>query len=175
MKIAKDAIQAPVSETLTHPVGIDNALTPLQPILKPPGILATFANGNGMGQTPVAEFAHDEREIGAALMGVAGGLSAHYFKFLSPSATEPLLVTFLVWVMLMAGGSGNNRGAILGAVTIWFIWSATEIFSNRLPPDWITRSSYIRMLLVGLLLQFVLQRFRSGLLPEKSPKIHYDD
>ena len=94
---------------------------------------------------------------------------------LSPSATEPLLVTFLVWVMLMAGGSGNNRGAILGAVTIWFIWSATEIFSNRLPPDWITRSSYIRMLLVGLLLQFVLQRFRSGLLPEKSPKIHYDD
>ena len=113
--------------------------------------------------------------IGAAIMGVAGGLSAHYFKFLSPSATEPLLVTFLVWVMLMAGGSGNNRGAILGAVTIWFIWSATEIFSNRLPPDWITRSSYIRMLLVGLLLQFVLQRFRSGLLPEKSPKIHYDD
>ena len=113
--------------------------------------------------------------IGAAIMGVAGGLSAHYFKFLSPSATEPLLVTFLVWVMLMAGGSGNNRGAILGAVTIWFIWSATEIFSNRLPPDWITRSSYFRMLLVGLLLQFVLQRFRSGLLPEKSPKIHFDD
>lgn len=112
--------------------------------------------------------------IGAAIMGVAGGLSAHYFKFLSPSATEPLLVTFLVWVMLMAGGSGNNRGAILGAVTIWFIWSATEIFTNRLPPEWITRSSYIRMLLVGLLLQFVLQRFRSGLLPEKSPRIHYD-
>lgn len=112
--------------------------------------------------------------IGAAIMGIAGALSAHYFKFLSPSATEPLLVTFLVWVMLMAGGSGNNRGAILGAVTIWFIWSATEIFTNRLPPEWITRSSYIRMLLVGLLLQFVLQRFRTGLLPEKSPKIHYD-
>ena len=107
-------------------------------------------------------------------MGVAGALSAHYFKFLSPSATEPLLVTFLVWVMLMAGGSGNNRGAILGAVAIWFLWSATEIFANRLPPDWITRSSYIRMLLVGLLLQFVLQRFRSGLLPEKSPRIRYD-
>lgn len=112
--------------------------------------------------------------IGAAIMGVGGALSAHYFKFLSPSATEPLLVTFLVWVMLMAGGSGNNRGAILGAVTIWFIWSATEIFANRLPPEWITRSSYIRMLLVGLLLQFVLQRFRSGLLPEKSPKLDFD-
>ncbi len=112
--------------------------------------------------------------IGAALMGVAGALSAHYFKFLSPSATEPLLVTFLVWVMLMAGGSGNNRGAIVGALTIWFLWSATEIFTNRLPPEWITRSSYIRMLLVGLLLQFVLQRFRSGLIPERSPKIRDD-
>lgn len=113
--------------------------------------------------------------IGAAIMGVGGALSAHYFKFLSPSATEPLLVTFLVWVMLMAGGSGNNRGAILGAVGIWAIWSMTEIFTSRLPPEWATRSSYIRMLLVGLLLQVVLQRFRSGLIPERPPPVRFDD
>ncbi len=111
--------------------------------------------------------------IGAAFMGVAGGLSAHYFKFLAPSATEPLLVTFLVWVMLMAGGSGNNRGAIAGGLGIWAIWSLTEVFTNRLPPDWISRSSYIRMLLIGLLLQFVLQKFRQGLIPEKSPPTKY--
>jgi branched-chain amino acid transport system permease protein len=112
--------------------------------------------------------------IGCALMGVAGGLSAHYFRFLSPAATEPLLVTFLVWVMLMAGGSGNSRGAVLGGLAIWFLWSATEIFTLRLPPEWATRSSYIRMLLVGLLLQVVLQRFRSGLIPEKSPPLRMD-
>ena len=111
--------------------------------------------------------------IGAAFMGVAGGLSAHYFKFLAPSATEPLLVTFLVWVMLMAGGSGNNRGAIAGGLGIWAIWSLTEIFTNRLPPDWISRSSYIRMLLIGLLLQFVLQKFRQGLIPEKPAPTKY--
>jgi branched-chain amino acid transport system permease protein len=113
--------------------------------------------------------------IGAAIMGVAGALSAHYFKFLSPTATEPLVVTFLVWVMLMAGGSGNNKGAIAGALAIWAIWSLTEILANRLPPEWATRSSYIRMLLIGLLLQFVLQRFRAGLIPEKSPPIRFDD
>jgi branched-chain amino acid transport system permease protein len=113
--------------------------------------------------------------IGAALMGVAGGLSAHYFKFLSPTATEPLVVTFLVWVMLMAGGSGNNRGAIAGALGIWAIWSFTEIFTNRLPPEWATRSSYIRMLLIGLLLQFVLQRYRAGLFPEKSPPVRFKE
>ena len=121
----------------------------------------------------VEHFRRQTFALGAAIMGVAGALSAHYFKFLSPSATEPLLVTFLVWVMLMAGGSGNNRGAILGGMTIWFLWSVTEIFTNRLPPEWITRSSYIRMLLVGLLLQFVLQRYRAGLLPEKSPELPF--
>lgn len=113
--------------------------------------------------------------IGCAIMGVAGGLSAHYFRFLSPTATEPLLVTFLVWVMLMAGGSGNRRGAIAGALAIWALWSMTEIFTNRLPPEWITRSSYLRMLLVGLLLQVVLQRYRAGLFPEKSPPVRVGD
>lgn len=108
--------------------------------------------------------------IGAAIMGVAGALSAHYFKFFSPEATEPLQVTFLTWVMLIAGGSGNNKGAIVGALAIWAIWSMTEILTNRLPPEWVTRSSYARMLLIGLFLQIVLQRFRSGLVPERSPK-----
>ena len=86
-----------------------------------------------------------------------------------------LLVTFLVWVMLMAGGSGNNKGAILGALSIWTIWSVTEIFTNRLLPEWATRSSFIRMLLVGLLLQVVLQRFRAGLVPEKSPPVRFEE
>ncbi len=112
--------------------------------------------------------------IGAALMGIAGALSAHYFRFLSPEATEPLLITFLIWVMLMAGGSGNNKGAIIGALSVWAIWSMTEIFTNRLPAELATRSSYIRMLLIGLLLQFVLQKYRSGLIPERSPGIAFD-
>jgi branched-chain amino acid transport system permease protein len=113
--------------------------------------------------------------IGCALMGVAGALSASYFKFLTPAASEPLLTTFLVWVMLVAGGSGNNRGAVVGALVIWAIWSVTEIFTAQLPPEWTARSSYIRMFLVGLLLQFVLQRYRGGLVPERSPPLRFDD
>jgi branched-chain amino acid transport system permease protein len=50
----------------------------------------------------------------------------------------------------------------------------TEIFTNRLPGEWATRSSYIRMLLIGLLLQWVLQKYRSGLIPEVSPRIEID-
>ena len=108
--------------------------------------------------------------LGSAVMGLAGGLMAHYLKFIGPDATEPILTTFLAWVMLIAGGSGNNRGAVLGAALIWLIWSGTELLTQRLPPDWQTRSSYIRVFLIGLLLQIVLQRFSQGLLPERPPQ-----
>jgi branched-chain amino acid transport system permease protein len=72
--------------------------------------------------------------------------------------------------MLIAGGSANNRGAILGAALLWIIWSGTEFLTQRLlPPDWQTRSAYIRVFLIGLLLQVVLQRYAQGLLPERPP------
>ena len=119
----------------------------------------------------VTQFRLEAFVFGAMIMGLGGALSAHYFKFLGISATEPLMVTFLVWVMLIIGGSGNNRGAILGATLIWVIWSATELLTNRLPGEWITRTSYIRVLLIGILLQVVLQRFGKGLVPERPPRM----
>jgi branched-chain amino acid transport system permease protein len=119
----------------------------------------------------VTQFRVEAFVLGAMVMGLAGALSAHYFKFLGTSATEPMMVTFLVWVMLIVGGSGNNRGAILGAALIWIIWSATELLTNRLPGEWITRTSYIRVLLIGALLQLVLQRFAKGLVPERPPRM----
>jgi branched-chain amino acid transport system permease protein len=68
--------------------------------------------------------------------------------------------------MLIMGGSGRNLGAMLGAFLIWAIWSMTELLTNRLPPEWLTRASYVRVLLIGLLLQIVLQRFPGGLAGE---------
>lgn len=109
--------------------------------------------------------------IGSAFMGLGGALTAHYLKVFHPEASEPLYATFLVWVMLIVGGSGNNRGAILGAALIWVIWSATELLTNRLPGEWITRTSYIRVLLIGIILQIVLQRFVKGLVPERPPRM----
>jgi branched-chain amino acid transport system permease protein len=119
----------------------------------------------------VTQFRVEAFVLGAMVMALAGALSAHYFKFLGTSATEPMMVTFLVWVMLIVGGSGNNRGAILGAALIWVIWSATELLTNRLPGEWITRTSYIRVLLIGVILQVVLQRFAKGLVPERPPRM----
>lgn len=107
--------------------------------------------------------------IGCMIMALAGALMAHYLKFVDPNMTEPLLATFLVWVMLIVGGSANNKGAILGAFLIWIVWSTTEIFSSRLPDDLAIRAAYVRIFLIGLALQIFLQKFPRGILPEKRP------
>lgn len=109
--------------------------------------------------------------IGAALMGLGGALASHFFKFIGPEATEPLMTTFLVWVMLIIGGSGNNRGALLGALAVWTLWSATELLTSQLPPEWAVRATFLRIFLIGLGLQIVLQRYSKGLLPETLPKV----
>ncbi len=71
--------------------------------------------------------------VGAVIMGGAGSLVAHMIKFVDPAVFDSLQRTFLVWVMLIVGGTGNNRGAILGAFLMWGIWSSTSKLNDLLP------------------------------------------
>ena len=109
--------------------------------------------------------------FGSMFMGLGGAVMASYIKFFSPDLADPLLATFLVWVMLIVGGSGNNRGAILGAFVMWSIWSMTELLTSFLPAEQAARAASLRVLLIGLALQIVLQKFAHGILPEKPPTI----
>lgn len=104
--------------------------------------------------------------VGSTVMGLAGALYAHYFGFISPEAFEPLFATFLVWVMLIAGGSGNNKGAVLGALLIWLVWSGSELLTGMLPPGYQAQAGAVRVLLVAVLLQVILLTRPQGLLPE---------
>jgi len=126
---------------------------------------ATLAAGKHVEKLRIEAFV-----LGSMLMGLGGALYAHYLKFIDPNAADPLTATFLVWVMLIVGGSANNRGAVLGAFLIWTIWSATELLTSRLPDMLAIRSAYVRVFLIGLLLQIVLQKFPSGILPERREK-----
>lgn len=120
--------------------------------------------------------------IGAAIMGLAGAFFAQHLRLIEPTNTfDPAKVTFLVWVMLIVGGSGNNRGAILGAFLIWTIWSASElvitgsidlisnIFTSIDTSLLVSRAGFLRMMLIGILMQVILQRYPAGILPEVRP------
>lgn len=109
--------------------------------------------------------------LGAVLMGLGGALYAHFVGFVSPESFEPIFGTFLAWVMLIAGGSGNNKGAVLGAFVIWVVWSGTELLTNFLPADMTTQASSVRLLLIGVLLQVILLRRPEGILPEEKPHV----
>lgn len=108
--------------------------------------------------------------LGSALMGLAGGLYVHLARTITPDAIDPMLVTFLVWIMVVLGGSGNNRGVLLGAIIVWVIWSASEIVTDQFPAEYALKAKYGRMFLIGLLLQIVLRFRPEGLLPERLRK-----
>jgi branched-chain amino acid transport system permease protein len=108
--------------------------------------------------------------LGSAIMGVGGALYAHFIGFISPEAFDPLFTTFVVWVMLIAGGSGNNKGALLGAFLIWAVWSGTQFATGYLPVELTARAGALRVLLVGVLLQVILLARPQGLLPERPPR-----
>ena len=105
--------------------------------------------------------------FGAMVMGLGGALYAHYTKAISPDVFTPLYGTFIIWVMLMAGGSGNNKGAILGAFVIWGIWIGTKFMTDMLPYTLKARAPYIRFLLIGVLLEIILIYRPEGLLGEE--------
>lgn len=127
---------------------------------------ATAAAGKNIGRFRLEAFV-----VGSAIMGLGGALYAHYFGFLSPEAFLPLYGTFLVWVMLIAGGSGNNKGALLGAVVIWTIWSGSEfVMSAGLPEGYTGYAGPLRVILIGVLLQVILITRPEGILPEKAPR-----
>lgn len=117
----------------------------------------------------VARFRLQGFVLGSALMGLAGALYANFIGFISPDAFDPVLATFIVWAMLIVGGSGNNLGAIVGAVAVWAIWSGSEMLTGLLPPEYATQASAARVLLVGVLLQVALLVRPEGILPERSP------
>jgi branched-chain amino acid transport system permease protein len=105
--------------------------------------------------------------FGAMVMGVGGALFAHYTKAISPGMFTPLYGTFIIWVMLIAGGSGNNKGAILGAYVIWTVWIGTQLLTNLLPYTLKAKGPYIRFLVIGIILEVILIWRPQGLLGEE--------
>lgn len=105
--------------------------------------------------------------LGAMIMGAGGSLYAHYAMYITPSIFNPLFGTFLIWVMLIAGGSGNNKGAILGAFVIWGLWTGTEFLTGQLEFFSSGQVAALRIVAVGVFLELILLYRPRGILGEQ--------
>ncbi len=119
--------------------------------------------------------------LGSAICGIAGAMMTTLDSQLTPGTYQPLRYTFLIWVMVIVGGSGNNLGAVLGGFIIWFLWVQVEpigqflmvILTSGLADDSALKLhlmdsvAHMRLLTMGLLLLVVLRFSPRGLIPEK--------
>jgi branched-chain amino acid transport system permease protein len=104
--------------------------------------------------------------IGGAIMGLAGATQAHFIGFIAPDNYSPTL-TFQVWAMLIVGGSGNNRGAILGAIVVWGIWAVSaSAVAAVFPPDQQARAASLQIVMIGVALCAILLLRPRGILGE---------
>ena len=104
--------------------------------------------------------------LGGALMGLAGAIWAHRIGTIAPDSFDNL-TTFLVWTMVIVGGSGNNKGAMLGALVVGFAWFGLPLIQEQLPDFLGTRVFMLRRIAIGVLIvAFVLSR-PQGLLAEE--------
>ena len=105
--------------------------------------------------------------IGGGIMGLAGAVQAHFIGFIAPDNYMPML-TFQVWAMLIVGGSGNNRGAILGAVLVWGIWAASAgAVAALFPPGEQARAAALQIVMIGVALCAILLIRPRGILGEE--------
>jgi branched-chain amino acid transport system permease protein len=104
--------------------------------------------------------------LGSAIMGLAGAIQAHFIGFIAPE-NYASAITFQVWAMLIIGGSGNNRGALLGALAVWGLWSVTGAgLSALVPAVYQARAASLQIVIIGVVLAAVLVVRPRGLIGE---------
>lgn len=106
--------------------------------------------------------------LGSTLMGLGGALYVSYVGFVSPFDFLPIF-TFQIWAMLLVGGSGNNKGALLGALFIWAVWAASGVAVSKIvPPSYAAQGAAIQVILIGLVLVLALMFRPRGLIGEEA-------
>ena len=119
--------------------------------------------------------------LGSAIVGIAGAMLVTQDGLFTPGSYRPMRYTFLIWVMVIVGGSGNNFGAILGGFAVWFLWIEAapialfliNLFTSSLPETneikihLINSVPYFRYLMMGVGLLLIMRYKPSGIIPEK--------
>ncbi len=119
--------------------------------------------------------------LGSVLMGIGGGILVSFQQIYDPGSYQPINHTFLIWVMVIVGGAGNNWGAVFGALLIYLTWMISDPISQWLfngISDWSThigwgaipeiqsRASQMRVFVLGVVITIALRYAPRGLIPE---------
>jgi len=124
--------------------------------------LTTQASGKDVTAYQMQSFV-----LGAVIMGIGGAMYAFQVRSISPDAFTNFFATFLIWTMVIVGGSGNNNGVLVGAYVVFGFWqSSLLIQSYDLPETLAQRVPFFRDLLLGLAIVLVLLLMPRGLIPE---------
>ncbi|KDE38959.1 Branched-chain amino acid transport system permease protein LivM [Nitrincola lacisaponensis] len=145
--------------------------------------LSSSAMGKDVNQRRLEVFI-----LGCVLMGIGGAALATFNGIFDPNGYLPLNHTFLVWVMVILGGPGNNLGTLFGAVFVYVIWVMSEPvalfilnsisylgdlwFAWEAPSDFTSRALQARVFTIGLIITLVLRYAPNGLFPEKVQHHH---
>ena len=119
--------------------------------------------------------------LGSAVVGIAGAMMVTNDGLFTPGSYRPMRYTFVIWVMVIVGGTGNNFGAILGGFAVWFLWVEAapialffiNLFTSHLPETseikihLVNSAPYFRFLLVGIGLLIIMRYRPQGILPER--------
>ena len=119
--------------------------------------------------------------LGSAVVGMAGAMMVTNDGLFTPGSYRPMRYTFVIWVMVIVGGTGNNFGAILGGFVVWFLWVQAApialffitLFTAHLPETnelkihLINSAPYFRFLMIGIGLLIIMRYRPRGILPEK--------
>ena len=122
--------------------------------------------------------------IGSAIIGIAGAMLTTLDGQFTPGSYRPLRFTFIIWLMVIVGGSGNNLGSIFGGFFVWFIWIEAEPLSigfmnllasgfeydNPIRMHLLGSAAHFRLFIMGLLLLLALRFMPRGVIPERIQK-----
>jgi branched-chain amino acid transport system permease protein len=129
------------------------------------GIREDEAAATELGKNPF-RFRLQAFVLGSAILGLGGAMQGHFIGFIAPENYVSTL-TFQVWTMLIIGGSGNNRGVILGAIVVWGFWAMSgALLAEVLPSDMQARGAALQIVAIGVALCATLLLRPRGLLGE---------
>ncbi len=119
--------------------------------------------------------------LGSVLIGIGGAMLTSFNQILDPSGYQPINHTFLIWVMVILGGAGNNWGVMIGTLLLYTVFIVSDPVAQFLLlnlsnlsqnlgwgaiPEIDTRSLQMRVFVLGLVIWLTLRFAPKGLLPE---------